>query len=124
MDARGLYRRIPTTSPCKPGCGDCCGPVPWTPAEWDRVKARVPPFLAVEPWASFESGQVAYTVQGTTRCPFFVNGCTVYEDRPFMCRLFGTAPDARLTCPHGCKAAKPLTLAEAGRLADLYRGCA
>ncbi|MND74361.1 hypothetical protein D3C80_659520 [compost metagenome] len=27
------------------------------------------------------------------------NGCTVYEERPLICRLFGTTP--RLPCPNG-----------------------
>lgn len=28
-------------------------------------------------------------------------GCQVYEQRPLICRLFGTTP--RLACPNGCK---------------------
>ena len=27
------------------------------------------------------------------------NGCTVYEERPMICRLFGTTP--RMACPRG-----------------------
>lgn len=29
------------------------------------------------------------------------NGCQVYDERPLICRLFGTTP--RLACPNGCK---------------------
>jgi len=33
-------------------------------------------------------------------CPHLAdNGCTVYDERPLVCRLFGTT--ARLLCPHG-----------------------
>jgi Fe-S-cluster containining protein len=27
------------------------------------------------------------------------NGCTVYEERPLICRLFGTTP--KMPCPNG-----------------------
>ncbi|MCF7487858.1 YkgJ family cysteine cluster protein [Vibrio sp. A2-1] len=29
------------------------------------------------------------------------NGCEVYEERPLICRLFGTTP--RMACPNGCR---------------------
>lgn len=33
-------------------------------------------------------------------CPHLEkNGCGVYEERPLICRLFGTSP--QLLCPHG-----------------------
>ena len=33
-------------------------------------------------------------------CPHLgENGCQVYEERPLICRLFGTTP--RLACPNG-----------------------
>ena len=33
-------------------------------------------------------------------CPHLENkGCSVYDDRPIICRLFGTTP--KLLCPHG-----------------------
>lgn len=33
-------------------------------------------------------------------CPHLgKNGCSVYDDRPLICRLFGTTP--KLLCPHG-----------------------
>jgi hypothetical protein len=33
-------------------------------------------------------------------CPYLgKNGCEVYEERPLICRLFGTTP--KLACPHG-----------------------
>jgi len=34
------------------------------------------------------------------RCPHLgANGCEAYEERPLICRLFGTTP--RLPCPNG-----------------------
>ena len=34
------------------------------------------------------------------------NGCTVYEERPLICRLFGTTP--RLPCPRGRGPEEPI----------------
>lgn len=36
-------------------------------------------------------------------CPFLSaeNRCTIYEERPIMCRVWGVADG--LTCPHGCE---------------------
>ena len=91
-----IYRQIPALR-CVAGCGDCCGIVPWSAEEWARVADRAPDGVELQDFA----GCVIPTLPGSSVCPFFKGGCTVYDDRPFMCRLFGTAPDARLTCPHG-----------------------
>lgn len=49
-------------------------------------------------------------------CAFLVEGrCTVYEARPFICRLY--AADETFECPHGCEVeGKRLTVAEANAL--------
>jgi len=101
-----LYARIPATTSCKAGCNACCGPVPVSP-----VEARA---LGI-------SGTMTPTKPNTTTCAFYENGCTVYDDRPFMCRLFGAANDAMLTCPHGVRALMPLSKADASRLTGEYR---
>jgi Fe-S-cluster containining protein len=94
-----IYRQIPAFG-CRPGCGDCCGLVPWSREEWARVADRAPAGVTLE---AYDADTVIPMRGASTTCPFFSGGCTVYEDRPFMCRLFGTVRDARLTCPHGCR---------------------
>ncbi|WP_245589227.1 zinc/iron-chelating domain-containing protein [Chitinimonas koreensis] len=43
-------------------------------------------------------------------CPYLgKDGCTVYPDRPLICRLFGTTP--RLRCPNGCAPEAPVASA-------------
>jgi Fe-S-cluster containining protein len=106
---------------CKPGCGDCCGAVPWSAEEWAKVKDRVPAVVAVEIMDIGDGGVIPLR-KGTTTCPFFSGGCTVYDDRPFMCRLYGTAPDARLTCPHGCRPKQMISAAKARALTNEYSG--
>ena len=82
---RALYRAIPSVR-CVLGCSDCCGPVPVSSYEAERL--GIP-------------GAVAAPVHpGTTRCRFLVDGaCSVYARRPFAFRLYGTTPVA--PCPRG-----------------------
>lgn len=97
-----LYSAIPTFE-CKPGCTDCCGPVPFSRAEWQAVKVK------------------KHHRRGCLDCPYSKGGaCEIYEQRPFICRLFGATEDPKLACPHGCKPEKPLAVAEADALTRRY----
>lgn len=116
---RMLYREIPATSPCRAGCSDCCGPVPWSAEEFARVEADLP--LGSRRIHLFGSDTVENAATG--KCAFASPvGCLVYDRRPFMCRLFGAARGAPgLECPHGVRAARPLSAAHADALTDRYR---
>jgi uncharacterized protein len=73
---------------CTPGCHRCCGPVSMTTVEWTRIVER----LGYEPRRDPE----------TLACPLLgPDGCTVYDIRPAVCRLFGVCADLR------CPEAKP-----------------
>lgn len=86
------YERIPSFT-CKEECNDCCGPVPFTTEEW----AILTPEEQAKPLVS-------------TRCQFASkNGCTIYDRRPLLCRLYGTVAEPKMTCPHGCGPEKKLT---------------
>jgi hypothetical protein len=95
-----LYTQIPAFE-CKPGCTDCCGPVPFSRTEWQIITDKR---------------------KGTSiDCPYSMTGkCDIYAQRPFMCRIFGTSDDPRLKCPHGCKPLTPLSSDEAKILTDQY----
>jgi hypothetical protein len=82
---RFFRRQIPELA-CIPGCHDCCGPVL---ASTDEV-ARLPQKSADERRAAMDKWDCVH---------LGAQGCTVYEERPLVCRLFGTT--ARLPCPHG-----------------------
>ena len=72
--------------PCTPGCHACCGPIHMTRAEWKHICER----LGYEPKAYPE----------TPRCPLLgPDGCTVYDIRPAVCRLFGAA-EGPWQCPN------------------------
>jgi Fe-S-cluster containining protein len=54
-------------------------------------------------------------------CEYLVDSkCSVYQDRPFMCRLFGATLDAKIACPYGCGPASPLTVQQAHMLLRRY----
>jgi len=71
---------------CVPGCHDCCGPVTTSSEEMSR--------LPVKTDAEHEAAL------GELNCVHLgPNGCTVYAERPLICRLFGTT--ASMPCPNG-----------------------
>lgn len=72
---------------CDPGCGECCGPVPVTETEFQRVRR----FIAER--------DIKPVDQGIT-CPLYLEGgCSVYEVRPLPCRLFGHVE--KMACSRG-----------------------
>ena len=87
---RFFRERIPSFE-CTPGCHDCCGPVTASSEEVAR--------LPVKSDIQHEAALVEYN------CPYLgVNGCEVYDERPLICRLFGTTP--HLPCPNGKRPAQ------------------
>jgi Fe-S-cluster containining protein len=91
-----LYASIPDCR-CRGLCIDSCGPVPFTAEERDRVPAS--PIDLVQ-WSPFlDKFMPEPDAEG--RCHFLVAGlCSIYEHRPMVCRLYGSAPG--LPCSHGC----------------------
>ncbi|WP_299695586.1 YkgJ family cysteine cluster protein [Hydrocarboniphaga sp.] len=71
---------------CIPGCHDCCGPVTASSHEMARLPRK--------------SEAIHDAALAELSCPHLgANGCEVYDERPLICRLFGTTPS--LPCPHG-----------------------
>jgi Fe-S-cluster containining protein len=86
-----VKRALPMLPPmrCDDGCGDCCGIVPVTNAEFDRV-ARYAEKHGIKP---VEHADIA-------QCPMYQDGkCAVYPVRPLICQAFGHTPD--LGCSRG-----------------------
>ncbi|QLG88919.1 YkgJ family cysteine cluster protein [Chitinibacter bivalviorum] len=82
---RYFRSRIPSFA-CVEGCHDCCGPVLTSSEEISRLPSKTK--------AERAAALAEYL------CPHLgAKGCTVYAERPIICRLFGTTP--RLPCPHG-----------------------
>lgn len=99
---RFFRERIPTFA-CTPGCHDCCGPVT---ASAEEV-SRLPQKSAAEHDAALAEYNCVYLGE---------HGCTVYAERPLICRVFGTTP--RLRCPNG---KGPLEMIDAKLDQDIQR---
>ena len=80
-----LRERIPSFR-CIVGCHDCCGPVTASASEVARLPVRT-------------SAQHAAAMENLSCVYLGAQGCQVYEERPLICRLYGTTP--RLACPNG-----------------------
>ncbi len=81
--------RIPAFE-CIPGCHDCCGPVTASSEELFAM----PVISAAKHEAALQDLNCPHLGDSLSK-----KGCTVYAERPIICRLFGTTP--RLPCPHG-----------------------
>jgi len=113
-----VYARIPPVIGCRKGCSDCCGPVPVLPVEVDDVQYA--PILNPSP-----VGTLTPTRLGCGTCMFAsTSGCSVYENRPLVCRLFGAVDHPMMTCPHGARAETLLTHEQAMDLVGMLERAA
>lgn len=97
-----LYRQVPAIK-CKGLCVGACGLIVASSREAEAMQ-RV-------------SGRPLTFDRQTLSCGYLVAGrCSVYDQRPLLCRLYGVVPD--LPCEHGCEAERMLTKDEGTRLMD------
>lgn len=111
-----LYNRIPRVE-CK-NCGECCGPVQMGKAERliIRVYCEEHHIPLKHFFAKFEM-QMLMASAGLWECPMRREGkCLIYEVRPTICRLQGTAK--RLPCPNFLNRKSVLSDKEAGRILE------
>jgi Fe-S-cluster containining protein len=79
-----FFRKRISTFSCKPGCHDCCGPVTASSEEVFRLSEK--------------SDQEHDEALAQLNCPYLgENGCEIYDERPLICRLFGTT--SNMSCP-------------------------
>lgn len=93
-------------------CQDSCGPIAMSVEEDTRLRARgveIPSM--VEAVEAIERGEDYY-------CPALQDGrCSVYDDRPTICRLWGATQS--MPCPHGCTPPDALSQEESYALLNL-----
>lgn len=109
-----LYDSLPTLN-CKGLCWNSCGPIDMSELERERIVnlgVDIPRFTHERAAAWAADGK------GDLYCPalsFGANdgqmGCTVYEARPLICRVWGMGEDD-LSCPHGCELSERMSNAE------------
>lgn len=81
----------------------CCGPVPFPVATFNKYAYRA----GVKKWKSLDlmedkdKTKLILAVTDDASCIFLENNnCSIYEDRPDVCRKFGPGPNKLLKCPH------------------------
>ncbi|UWG96806.1 YkgJ family cysteine cluster protein [Dehalobacter sp. DCM] len=93
-----LYEKIPKFE-CKEGCVGCCGPIPFTKWEWERIEDKR---KATE-----------------LNCPYAIKGrCNIYEKRPLICRLYGAV--RKMKCPYGCQPESFLSKKAEKKIVEAY----
>lgn len=95
---RELYAAIPAMR-CRGLCAEvACGSVAMIEHERERIQARHGVHIAD---GMHPQGCPALTAHGN---------CSVYDDRPMVCRVWGSVP--MMSCPYGCQP-------DGGQLTDL-----
>ena len=90
-----IYRSVPTVE-CQGLCAQSCGPIDMSPTERRRIEALG---VTIPPPARLLADMINNPRGGT--CPALTDGrCSVYQDRPLICRLWGAVES--MPCPHGC----------------------
>lgn len=94
---------------CKGLCAASCGPIGIFPVEQGAVSQA----------AGFHVGE-HFAVDADLNCPMLRDGkCSIYTDRPLLCRVWGAVDAPRIRCPFGCE---PKLSAEQG--AEIMRKAA
>ena len=97
---REIYEMVPSVA-CQGSCHDSCTVIDASDLEKKAIRERhgvsLPP-----PLPARRLRQLRDNGETPPRCPALgpLNTCTLYEDRPLICRLYGA--DAALPCAHGC----------------------
>lgn len=81
---------------CDVGCEECCHVVGCNKKEYEDV-IRFAELRNIKP------------VKQGLKCPWFQNGgCSVYDERPTVCRLYGHVDSPQMRCPRGYNVNMPL----------------
>jgi len=104
-----IYDSLPTVK-CKGLCHQFCAAVPVYDVELVRLERAAKRKLPVLDVGTPDRNTNILTTNELQdpSCPLLLmRRCTVYSDRPLICRLFGVAEG--LPCPHGCEPTKKIS---------------
>ena len=100
---------------CLPDCGKCCIIVPIPKHVFSKHRDR----CQVEPEKINDLGSEVVPDTEDHLCVFLdreTKQCTIYDDRPEMCRLFGTEDSPDLVCSYVHPSGKPRSRPDRRRL--------
>jgi Fe-S-cluster containining protein len=92
-----IYASLPAMV-CRGKCQECCGPIGMSPEEVRRIEDAVD----TDGIEGITDPESEVTMLMELVCPLldWKGACSVYEHRPFICRLWGLTEDMK--CPYGC----------------------
>ena len=109
-----LYARIPNAN-CKGLCANQCSTIPLLQIELDNLEAALGRKLVLLASNLPSTHAMAHIIAPNLtdqKCPMLVDKrCSVYEQRPLICRLYGVVE--LMICPHGCQPERILEEQEA-----------
>lgn len=86
IEVRALWGMVPSVG-CRGLCVEACGPVGMSNEEEAILERR--------------GVEVGFDRETLTCDQLKFGRCSIYEDRPLVCRLWGAVPEMR--CPFGCE---------------------
>ncbi len=107
---RDIYSKIPKIA-CKRKCQAACGVIPVQRPELKKIRKKAQ--VDIEKFVLDGPDGITMIFDADhSKCPLLNDkgDCTVYDIRPFICRLFGVVEGMR--CPEGCIPERVLTKAE------------
>ncbi len=90
MTLEELYSALPEIK-CPKGCIDCCSQVYMTKGEAKKLKLQETSIPIKNDLKCSLCNLTQSYAKGSA-------GCTVYDKRPFICRLFGTSSSGEFSC--------------------------
>ena len=79
--------------------GSCCGPIPISKEIIEKHRDK----FQVDKFKEFETEKGITILTDDLGCIFLdrkTKLCVIYEDRPTVCKLYGTTKDIKLACPY------------------------
>jgi len=87
------------TFQCKDGCSDCCGNINLKKSLISKHLNKIQQI----PEETLDLGDEVFPLTDDSKCIFLIrktNKCSIYDDRPYVCRIYGTGIEPKLLCPH------------------------
>jgi len=87
-----LYRQLPSID-CKGKCWGSCGVAPTGDVEQENIADEYSEKCIPTPCSDLICNQLDRDT----------HKCTIHDERPLICRLFGLVNNELMKCPHGCE---------------------
>jgi Fe-S-cluster containining protein len=104
-----IYDSLPSVE-CKGLCWTTCSFINITPIEEVNIETATgkPVETILVPMIAGDGMTPMIKPTEAEKCPYLqLNRCSIYAQRPLICRIFGTAEGLR--CRHGCKPSRVIS---------------